>query len=318
MKATVMSSSFYIRHYVPEMDMHSLHLMLTEVESVDRDGEDTSEEYLLAALQWHNYRPSQDVWIAEADGKLVGYGVALEQPSQRCTIYVVVHPSQRRKGLGGQLLELTLNRAREIGSKDILVYANGHNEGSNIFLKYHGFQQVGSSGSLKAPASINMPAFELPAGFVIKRYSEVNEPRILLKALNVCYEGMWGHQHNYNPSKEELALPRFLKYYDAEDILLLFEEKDSILGICSLKSEGKKEGNGEVSDLLDGPGIVQEYREKGYQRQMVLAGIQHLRKNRTRPVTLEFWGDNESALNIYRELGFEMLNHLFTYHKELK
>ena len=313
-----MSASFSIRHYVPEKDLHSLHLMLTEIESIDRDGEDTSEEYLLGSLQWPNYRPAQDVWIAEADGKLVGYGVAFERPSQQCTLYFVVHPSQRRQGLGSRLLELTLNRAREVGSKNILVYANGHNEGSNLFLKHHGFQQVAFSGSLKAPASIDVPAYEFPAGLTIKRYSEVNETRVLLNALNICYQGMWGHQHNDNPSAEELRSPRFLKYYSAEDILLLFDEKDSVLGICSLKSEGKKEGNGEVSDLLDGPGILQEHREKGYQRQMVLAGIQHLRQKGTRPITLEFWGDSESALNIYRELGFQLVNRFITYHKELK
>ena len=313
-----MHTSFSIRHYVPEKDLHFLHLMLTEIESIDRDGEDTSEEYLLASLQWPNYRPGQDVWVAEADGKLVGYGVALEQPSQQCTLYLVVHPSQRRQGLGSQLLELTLNRAREVGSKSILVYANGHNEGSNLFLQRHGFLQVGSVGSLKVPASTEFPPFEFPAGLSLKKYSEVNEPRVLLNALNICYLGMWGHQHNDNPSEEELKSPRFLRHYNAEDILLLFDKKNSVLGICSLKSEGKKEGNGEVSDLLDGPGILQEHREKGYQRQMVLAGIQRLRQNGTRPITLEFWGESESALDSYRELGFEMVDRYITYHKELK
>lgn len=313
-----MSTSFSIRHYNPLLDLSALSNTLTEIESIDHDGEDTSEEYLLASLQWPNYRPDQDVWVAEADGKLVGYGVALEQPSERCTIYVVVHPSRRRQGLGSQLLELTLNRAREVSSKDILVYANGHNEASNLFLNHHGFQQVGSSGSLKAPASIPVPAFEFPTGFTIKKYSDVNEPRVLLKALNVCYAGMWGHQHNENPSEEELRSPRFLKYYNAEDILLLFDDRDAIIGICSLKSHGKKEGNGEVSDLLDGPGIVQEHRDKGYQRSMVLAGIRHLRQHDAHPITLEFWGDSEAALNSYRELGFEMVNHFLAYHKESK
>src|SRR6266545_7766629 len=122
-----MENNFIIRHYVPEKELDTLAEMLTEIESVDRDGEDTSEEYLRASLAWPNYRPAQDVWVAESEGKLVGYGIALEQPSQRCTIYVVVHPLQRRMGLGSQLLDLTLNRARELGSKNILVYANEHN-----------------------------------------------------------------------------------------------------------------------------------------------------------------------------------------------
>src|SRR5678816_3195480 len=104
-----MPEPFVIRHYVPEKDLSELARLLTEIESMDCDGEDTSEEYLRASLAWPNYRPAQDVWVAELEGKLVGYGVALERPSQQCTIYVVVHSSQRRKGLGSQLLEQALN-----------------------------------------------------------------------------------------------------------------------------------------------------------------------------------------------------------------
>jgi mycothiol synthase len=310
--------NFTIRHYVPEKDLSSLSRLLTEIESMDRDGEDTSEEYLRASLAWPNYHPSKGVWVAESEGILFGYAVALEQPSQSCTIYAVVHPSQRRKGLGSQLLELTLNRAREVGSKKILVYANEHNSASNLFLKHHKFEQVGSSGSMKISSQEESPSAEFPKGFTLKKYSEVNDPLILLKALNDCYQGMWGHQHNDNPSEEERRSPRFLHYYDGDDILLLFDEKDSIFGICSLKSQGKREGDGEWSDLLDAPGIIQEYREQGYQLPLVLAGIQHLRKKGIRPITLEFWGDNENALNIYRSLGFEMVNRYIAYHRELE
>lgn len=313
-----MENTFTIRHYVPENDLSELSRLLTEIESMDRDGEDTSEEYLRASLAWPNYRPAQDVWVAESEGKLVGYGVALEQPSQRCTIYVVVHPSQRRKGLGSQLLELTLNRARKLGAMNILVYANERNNRSDLFLKHHKFQSVGSSGAMKLNAEMEIPSAEFLQGFTLKKYSEVNDPLILLKALDDCYLDMWGHQHNNNRTDEELKFPNFLHYYDANDILLLFDEKNSIFGICSLKSQGKREGNGELSDLLDGPGIIQEYRERGYQRPMVLAGIQHLRQKGTRPITLEFWGDNENALNIYRSLGFELVNRYVAYHKELE
>jgi len=310
-------SDFIIRHYNPESDLPSLSHMLTEIETVDRDGEDTSEEYLRAMLEWKNYRPAQDVWVAEKEGVLIGYSAAFEQPSQKCTLYAVVHPSQRRKGLGSQLLELTLARAREVGSKTVLIYANELNSASNLFLKHHGFVAVGSSGSMKAPASLAIPAFEFPKGFALKRYSEVNETSILLSALNRCYLDMWGHQHNDKPTAEEIQSPRFLHYYDADDILLLFDSKNAVAGICSVKSEGKRDESGSPSDLLDAPGVIKEYREQGYQRQLVLAGIQHLRKKGINAITLEFYGDNENALGIYHALGFKMINLFIAYHKEL-
>lgn len=309
---------FSIRYYVPEKDLAPLSKLLTEIELVDCDGEDTSEEYLRASLELPNYRPAQDVWVAEVEGKLIGYGVAFERPSRQCTLYVVVHPSQRRKGLGSQLLELTLTRAHELGSRNMLVNANEHNRASNLFLTYHNFKQVGSSGSMKLRAEVENLPVEFPEGFSLKRYSEVNDPLLLLRALNECYLGMWGHGHNDNPTEEERKSPRFLQYYDVDDILLLFDEKSSLFGICSLKSQGKQEGNGELSDLLDGPGIIQEYREQGCQRPFILAGIQHLRRKGLHPITLVFWGDNENALEIYRSLGFEMVHRYIAYHKELE
>ena len=145
---------FLIRHYKPEKDLLLLSQMLTEIEAMDRDGEDTSQDYLRSALTWHNYRPEQDVWVAELEGKLVGYAVALEQPSRHCTIYGVVHPACRRMGLGSQLIARTLERARECDSQDILVYANERNQASNLFLAHHKFQRVGSSGVMKAPATL--------------------------------------------------------------------------------------------------------------------------------------------------------------------
>lgn len=308
-------NNLLIRHYNPLLDLANLSHMLTEIESIDQDGEETSDEYLLAALSWPNYRPDKDVWVAEVDGTLVGYALALEQPSQKCTLYVVVHHSQRRKGIGSQLMELVLKRAQEVGSRNIMIYANEKNEASNLFLKHHGFSVVGSSGAMKMNES-KFPSFDMPEGFTLKKYSDVNDTRLLLHALNHCYEGMWGHQHNDNPSEEELNSPNFLKYYDAENILLLFDSEDTVCGICSVKPEGKREKSGSHSDLLDAPGLIKKYRELGYQRSLVLAGVNHLRRgHEARPIVLEFWGDSQDALNIYHSLGFEMMHHYVAHHK---
>jgi GNAT superfamily N-acetyltransferase len=198
------------------------------------------------------------------------------------------------------------------------VNAHEHHEASNLFLVHRGFQQVGSSGAMKLNEDVEQPRAKFPEAFTLKKYSEVNDPLLLLRALNECYFGMWGHGYNDHPTEEERRSPRFLHYYDAEDVLLLFDEKNAISGICSLKSQGTREANGELTDLLDGPGIIQEYRERGYQRPFVLAGIEHLRKRGIRPITLQFYGDTENALNIYRSLGFEMVNQYIAYHKELE
>jgi mycothiol synthase len=310
-------SDFLIRHYEPKKDLVPLSKLLTEIEALDQDGEHTSEEALRTALKWPNYRPSQDVWVADLDGQLVGYAVSLEQPSQRSTVYAVVHPAHRRKGLGTQFLNLITARAGQLDSKNMLIYANERNAGSIQFLSRHHIQRVGSSGVMKSAGMMDIPAVEFPSGFVLKPYSEINEPRILLEALNICYLDMWGHQHNEHPSEEELKSPRFLQYYDAEDILLLFDAQNSIVGIISLKSEARKSNDGSFNDLIDAPGVIKSYREQRLQDQLILAGIKHLRQKGIRPLILEFWGEDEHVLNMYRELGFEMTNHYLAFNKEL-
>jgi mycothiol synthase len=312
-----MAEALLIRHYAPELDLPALARVLTEIESIDRDGEDTSEEYLRNMLGWPNFRPGQDAWVAEAGGRLIGFAAASEQPSRRCTLYAVVHPAERRKGLGSQMLDLTLGRARELGSKSILLYANEHNPASNSFLAHHGFAAVGSSGAMTAPAELDDSPFEFPAGFALKRYSELNDPSILLAALDDCYLDMWGHQHNDQRSREEMQSPRFLKFYDPGDILLLFDPANAVSGICSLKSEGRRGHDNAPLDLIDAPGVIKKYRQEGYQHPLVLAGIRHLRERGRHPLTLEFWGEDEGTLEIYRRIGFEMTNRLIAYHKEL-
>lgn len=296
-----------IRHYVPEQDLAALSRLLTEIESIDRDGEETSEEYLRSMGEWPNFDPEQNVWLAEADGRLVGFGQVL--PREMTSLYVVVHPSQRRKGLGSRLLELVLSRARQAGSRRLLAYANGKNAASNAFLRHHGFDAAGTSGVMTAPSS-ELPPAEIPAGFVVQRYSQAGDPGIVVQALNECYRDMVGHHQNVT------SADRFISYYGGEGIHLLFDEKNALIGICAAKPQGRSDERG-VSHLLDAPGIIKGFRQQGYQRVLALAVMHWLRENGPHPVTLEYWGEEEAVLDLYRGLGFELVHQQIAYRREL-
>jgi mycothiol synthase len=305
-----MSDFFTIRHYVPEQDLTALSRMLTEIESIDCDGEDTSEEYLHSMSKWTNFDPVRNVWLAESCGKFVGYGQAHPIDDGICSIYVVVHPTQRRKGLGSQLLELVLTRAREAGSKEILVYANAHNTASNVFLKHHGFEVAGTSGVMIAPAN-NLPQAEIPTGYTLRRYPELGDPQIIVQALDQCYKDMVGHHQNVT------SADRYMNYYGQEGIHLLFNEHEALIGICAGNPQGKTDEHG-VSHLLDAPGLIKEYRHRGFQQFLTLAVIHWLRERGEHPITLEYWGDEEDAIEIYQDLGFELVNQQITYRKEIQ
>ena len=305
-----METLFTIRHYVPEQDLSALSRMLTEIESIDHDGEDTSEEYLRSMSEWSNFDPVQNVWVAELDGDFVGYGQVLPRPQSHCSVYVVVHPEHRRKGLGSKLLALAVGRASETDSKSILVDANAHNSASNLFLKHHDFEVAGTSGMMVAPVT-DLPQTEIPSGYSLRRYPEIGDPRIVVQALNTCYREMVGHNQNVTSAE------RYINYNGEEGIHLLLDENDDIIGICAGKPHGKTDERG-VSDRLDAPGLIKEYRHRGLQRFLTLAAMNWLREKGMLPITLEYWGDDEQAIDIYRDLGFELVNQQITYYKGLE
>jgi len=301
---------FVVRHYVPERDLSALARLLTGIESLDRDGEETSEEFLRSMLEWPNFDAAHNVWVAELDGTFVGYGQVLPRPQAYSSLYVVVQPSQRRRGLGTRLLSLGLDRLREAGCKTLLVYANGHNTGSNAFLRQHGFEVAGTSGVLVAPVA-DLPPAEIPAGYTLRRYTDAEDPQIVVQALNDCYRDMVGHHQNVT------SADRYMNYYGREGIHLLFDENERLIGVCAGKPEGKTDERG-VSDLLDAPGLIGEYRGRGFQRFLTLAVMHWLREKGARPIALEYWGDDEQAIAVYRSLGFELVNEQMTYQKELE
>jgi mycothiol synthase len=305
-----MQNSFTIRHYVPEQDLSPLSRLLTEIESIDRDDEDTSEEYLRSMNEWPNFDPDRNVWVVESNGALVGFGQILPRSQTPSSIYVVVDPTYRRKGLGSKLLALALSRASETESKSILVYANAHNSASNLFLKHHDFEVAGTSGMMVAPVT-DLPQAEIPSSYSLRRYPEVGDPQIVVQALDTCYRDMVGHRQNVT------SADRYMNYHGEEGIHLLFDENDIVIGVCAGKPQGKTDGRG-VSDLLDAPGLIKEYRHQGLQRFLTLAVMNWLRERGARPITLEYWGDDEKTIEIYRSLGFELSNQQITYHKQME
>ena len=306
----MMSRSFSIRHYVPEQDLHNLHLMLTEIESLDRDGEDTSEELLKSMLGWVNFDPDKNTWLAELEGGFVGFGQLLPKSDDQCSIYVVVHPSRRRQGIGNELLTRILARAADAGSKKALVYANGKNAASIAFLRHHGFELAGTSGVLFASVR-DLPQAVLPEGYLVRRIPELADTHLVVQALNDCYKDMVGHHQNVT------SADRYLDYYGKEGTHLFFDAQGALIGICAGKPKGKTDGQG-ISNLLDAPGLVKEHRHKGYQRPLLLTVMNWLRQKNPYPYTLEYWGDDEDAISVYRSLGFELTHQQMTYHKDLK
>ena len=60
----------------------------------------------------------------------------------------------------------------------------------------------------------------------------------------------------------------------------------------------------EIDDLI----VNKKYRKKGYGKQLLLWGMQQIRKKNTVPITLHVAEWNQDALRLYKSAGFEVVS----------
>ena len=82
----------------------------------------------------------------------------------------------------------------------------------------------------------------------------------------------------------------------AKDIYLLINQEEIIGSIACY-------GN-EIDDLI----VNKKFQQKGYGKQLLLWGMQHIREKNNEPITLHVAKWNNNALRLYKKVGFEIAN----------
>jgi len=99
----------------------------------------------------------------------------------------------------------------------------------------------------------------------------------------------------------EIAPYNFLNDYEqirenADDIYLFIKDNEIIGSVACY-------GN-EIDDLI----VNKKYRKKGYGKQLLLWGMQHIRKKNNDPIILHVAQWNQNALMLYKKVGFEVVS----------
>jgi GNAT superfamily N-acetyltransferase len=306
--------SFLIRTFNPEEDIPRLVTLRTDIEAVDQVGTNTSEAAVRAQMKWLGHDPRQDRWVAEAaeeQGRFIGHAWTFSQSPKRSILSVAVHPAWRCMGLGSSLLQIALQRAREKDAIQIVSGTEANNEVGRAFLECHGFSAIGHNRFLSAPEISSLPMVELPTGYSIQSFDTVNDLSILVKACNQSYQDMWGHRENTEPSTEEFygeLMRTEPDYFPPDGIFLVFTPNHVVAGVCFCRVEGGQK-------IIDSPAIAPAFSQKGLLRPLVLVAMHWLNGQTGEGMQLQTWGDSETAIGIYNELGFVLdeNNHMIEY-----
>lgn len=297
---------FIYHHFDVERDFVSLVTLLNAVEQVDHNDEDVSEAMLREQLTWVGHDPARDRWVAvTADtGQLVGYGAMFKTLNdEHADVYIAVHPAWRRQGIGSELLTRVLKRVREAGASDARVYANAERSGPNAFLLKHGFAPVSAYTRMTIAGTGAFPLPEMPEGFIIRTYDQVDRIDVLVDIMNRGYEGLWGH-HWITAEEMTEWFPQLI----LSGLFLLFAPDGKIVGICRAEmSEHLSALRGVSTGWIDAPGVVAEYREDTFYRLLLLTAARWLASQSPAVIELESWGDTAQTLAVYRTSGFTVV-----------
>lgn len=97
------------------------------------------------------------IWMAEADGKIVGSaGLMKEQEGEFELVKMAVTENYRGKGISRLLIDQCLSKAKEIGAKKVSLYSNSQLQRAIGLYEKYGFRHVELVNSPLETADVRM------------------------------------------------------------------------------------------------------------------------------------------------------------------
>ena len=304
---------YIIRNFRPE-DFVSYVQLNVEAEELDPTGRCTSAQVLSEALGRPNYVPGENLFVAEAAGKVVGYiDVRSELGIGRAVLDCLVHPEHRRKGLATELFHHAGRRAREVGARVVHVPVLEENAAGKGLLAKLGFGFVRRFLELKRELSeVHLP--ETEQGALSSRHLQAGEEDKLTRIQNRSFAGTWG----YNPTGVEDIVYRLnMIGCSPEDVILIFAA-DRPVGYCwTLVDPEASAAAGTNVGRIYMLGVDPDYRGSGIGKQALLAGLAHLKSKGIEVAELTVDSQNPAACALYESGGFKISSTSAWYEKTL-
>lgn len=294
--------SFTIRNYRPG-DFNGYVRLHVKAEQFDRSGRYISSRALAEQLGRPDYSPEKDLFLAETDGKIVGYtGLTLELEVGRVLLDCLVHPHYRRKGTATKLFTCAMQRAKEWSAKVAQISIPEANVAARGLVSSLGFKFIRRFLELKLDLyNIHLP--DVKRGAFVGRELRPGEEGKLTELQNRSFAGTWG----FNPNTtEEITYRLNMSGNSPEDVIMLYEGGKPI-GYCWTKLNAEQNAaRGEKKGQIHMMGVDPDYQKKGVGKEILLTGLAHLKSKGIEVVELTVDSQNHTARSIYEAVEFEV------------
>ena len=302
-----------IRNYRAEDFENYVHLH-TETNKLDRSGRSLSERRLAEDLEHPSFYPENDLFIAECDGRIIGYAsVFLEAAIKRALLDCLVHPQHRKEGIATSLLHHGIRHAREAELKMVQVSIPEINQPARKLVLRLGFKHIRHFFEYKLDLNnIRLPD-PTPGGYTIRSLGP-DEADELTHIQNRAFADSWG----FNPNTSAEIAYRINSSSSSPENTLVVCLGNRIVGYCWMRlmmAETPEAGGieGEIHML----GVDPDFRRRGIGRKVLLAGLSHLKFKGVTTIRLTADGEDPAALALYESVGFKRASRIDWFEKRL-
>jgi mycothiol synthase len=309
--------NFQIRPFSSITDIPALLRLRLEAEAVDQEGNQVDEQALIAQLRLPGHDPNHDRWVIvspQDPNALIGSCLVWLPPdTDLVKMNLLVHPAWRQQGLGSLLFARALERARDLRGKNLQAFGSTRNAGVEAFMLKHDFSKEGAYRLMRQPMPERLPTPVLPYGYRLSTYAEVQDLSTLTYAMNVCYQGLWGHQE-----VSETQMASWLPEFNQQALFLVYSPSGKVVGISRVDIDADRcTQNGIPTGYIDAPGFHHHHRRMDLYRALLMTGLRWLQAQDIQLIEMESWGDKLEIINLYRSLGFEINRELVSYTRPL-
>lgn len=256
-----------------------------------RDGIEVSvpEQAIQFILSNEEFRKS--IFIVHLGDEQIGFAGCMPNISkpENANFQIMVHPDYRRQGLGGMLYSKILERAKNTGVKSINAFAKERLKQSVDFLQKRGFVPEKYSWKMDLQLS-KVDRKEIPADCNIRRIT-IDDHNDYIGIMNAGFKP--DGKDPYTEKSFEMNLK------NPDEYIFFVEQDGKIVSTAAIGME-KDLSRGYIYNVT----VYSQYRGKGFGEVTINHCINVIKEANLGKATLNVYGENKNALNLYKKVGF--------------
>ncbi|MDD4876025.1 MAG: GNAT family N-acetyltransferase [Dehalococcoidales bacterium] len=292
---------YKIRNYQPA-DFNKFILLQIEAEKLEPTGRCLSLQAISEQLNRPNHCPIMDLFVAEANNKIIGYlDITHEIIIGRVIFDCWVHPAYRNRGIATRLFKCAFNRAKNLQSKVAHVFTTEDNDINKRMLCKMDYEPIRHFLTLRVRISdINFS--EIAQVNIECHHLQRGEEEKLTQIQNLTFAEHWG----YNPNTVEDINYQIYSSTNSPDNIMVIRGNDKFIGYCWTKIACEGSTFSKIKGLIFMLGVNPNYRERGIGKRILLLALAHLKSKNLHFAELTMDSENKKAGILYHNVGFKV------------